>query len=211
MKNKFILLLILFFLSIPAFADNYYACIADRGLSRDWQTINRLKPESIYVIDTWRDFEDALIKIAHNAHGRTVVLDIDVHGTPKGYLSVNRHIATMGGVLNKIEKYLDKDNLIVVFESCYAQVVYNKSLRNFFLVARSLHDLAGTYIGDPPYPVYGVNNTLNVNTLAYCQYITNNFVFIQDLRERKLGKAESQESKMRIWEKYFNYLDSVIY
>lgn len=191
MKSLLIALLLSLFTMLPACAKDYVAVFSsgDFGVE-DWRDIDT----SIVVgVHNWCPLEAFLQSVKQQSNGSPIVLDFQVHGSPDGTLSIQAgHInghpfyfdATMGYVLNRVDKILGSQVKAVIFESCFGSTVYKKSIRNNTVNHYSSRVLVEDHPGIPSYPVYGT-------TGSYVGY--NNFVFLQYLKNTKFDFIDMRE------------------
>lgn len=196
--RRFLALFLCLFLLLPgAGAESTYLkekkpilavfCNPDAVLINTWA---HYKPDVFTVAFSWDQLDPFLKETKQRAAGRPIELDFEVHG--EEYLSISyrnnitsryevKH-ATMGYVLNHVEKILGKKNVTVLFESCYAGYVYKKSIRGN-IINPFLDIKAEDHKGIPSYPVYGgTYDHMNVNNFVFLQYRTNTRAYFCDLR-----------------------------
>jgi hypothetical protein len=177
-----------FLLLLPVNADTekpFLAVYASNDFPReDW---TRYKPDLIYYSTDWKTFDSFLKAASQLAGGREIELDIQVHGDKKltcvGGTEKNPVFsdATMGYVVNHIERYLNPAKVTVFLEACYGAYVYKTTMRG----NRDPQYLG--YIEDcyhtPEFPIYGNGNHLGYNNIVYLQYFHNIMPLLRDLRD----------------------------
>lgn len=140
----------------------------------------------------WSDLDKHLQKIKELAGDRTILLEMQVHGDdylvideskifPKvGTIYLARN-ASMGYLVNHIEKYLDSNKLVVIMDTCFAPSVYKNTIRN------NKYEF-GSFIEDcyhvPRFPIYGIDeNIISWNNVVFLQYYMDTPAKMVDLRK----------------------------
>lgn len=155
------------------------------GFEAAWPSYS---PDYLYVAHEWEKFDDFLKDVRRKAGNRPIDLDIEAHGLQ--YLSLDyldwatgkmvSKQATMGYVLNHIEKHLKGKKFTLYIESCYGGNVYKGTIRNNVKVP-------GVMVEDhpkvPTYPVWGGTfEHINVANMVYIQQKTQVRYATNDLR-----------------------------
>lgn len=162
------------------------------------------KPDLIYTACDWNQLDDFLKLAKERAHGRHIDLDIEAHGSR--YLTlqymdnctgtpVTKH-ATMGYVLNHVEKVLGTKNFTLIFEACYGGYVYKHTIRDNKPAEAGEDVLIEDHKGVPTYPIFGGSySCMNINNFIYLQYKSHMAVVICDLRywENHTGPARDSD------------------
>lgn len=193
----------------PSYAleDRCLAVFCTARMENFWPS---LKPDVLKVATSWDQFDDFLLETKAKAHGRKVVIDLDLHGNKYLYLITEDYrtgktqvsAAGFGYVVNHILKYLPAEDVILISEACYSGEVINTSLHN--------NKHGENYEGVPPFPIYGGSyNMMNLNNLVYMQYVTGCHVWFEDIRTycNKKGQARIDNDRdpvydkmMKLWE-----------
>lgn len=186
------ILMVLFHTIAPIGAEvdhKYLAVFSTPGFERFW----KIEPVDYRVTARdWSQLDQFLMYTAMHAHGREVILDIDVHGDENGlYLQwmerygsmsfVESRRATVGYLFSKIDQYFPQGNVTVLLEACYAGRAYKNTIRNNLPVPG---DAVADYVSTPAYPVWGVGNeTSNFGNHIYLQYkYPDQRMFFEDMR-----------------------------
>ena len=176
--------------------DTCLAVWCNPEVERFWPSMH---PDVLRVPQSWDEFDDFLKEVKKKAHGRHIILDLDVHGSGK-YLALQVedartdktyiHPAGFGYAVNRITKILGTKNIEVVCESCFAGETYRNSIRG--------NKVGQNHPGIPKFPIYGASyNMYNINNLVYLQYATGCHVWFEDLRkyEKGAGQARIEDEK----------------
>ncbi len=142
----------------------------------------------------WRDFDKFLKRVVQEAAGRQIVLDLSIHGLGKDLPlcavgdDKRSYLATFGGVINHIEKYIPDAQLkAVIAENCYGAETYHGSINpplNYVNNSKGCL-LESRTKGNPKFIVYGFTNMRNTPPCGYEQYVHNQFVTLEDIRKYK--------------------------
>lgn len=193
MKQLFIALFLCFMLVAPAGSqqdDNkpFLAVFCQPEFAEDWK---EEEPDYLMTSRNWGDFKLFISEVKRLSGGRPLRIDIDSHGNICGHLYFDPEKTTdpgteasMGYILNQVDRLPPGQVQLVTLEACFAGWVYNQSLHQGY-DAEFQGNVLENYKPNvaPAYPVYGVSNISNWNNAVYAQYITNEFVDFQDLRK----------------------------
>lgn len=162
------------------------------GFVNEWE---RLSPDFLLVPKDWRDL-DTFLKVVKDQGWDHIDIDIDCHGNDYLWLideDGNEYIASMGFIVNHIEKYLVGKDIKVFCEACFAGKVYKTSIRGnkierFPVIREFLKRERGNKIEDcnhiPKFPIYGIrSNTTNIGNSIYLQYRSDCNLYMEDLRD----------------------------
>lgn len=160
----------------------------------DWVKFN---PDYFKRTGSWEGFNKFIDEVKEKAGDRPIVLDMQVHGWDDliVYSSESDYTgehASMGYVLNKIDRTLNTHKLTLLFESCYGGYVYHHSIRNNKIKREYFEDFNAI----PNFPIYGMSaHTSNYNNLIYMQYYYGIRPFFKDLREYEAMEPEVRQEK----------------
>lgn len=195
MFRSLIVLIVCLLLSLPAIAltkdTSYLAVFSSLDFSpRDWEDIH---PDLEVHAPSWGAcFDGFLQAVKKQGHGRHIVIDIQCHGWDtlalyQGAVEDTKgdrrfySEASMGYVVNHIEKALAGEDIEVCCEACFAGRVYKVSIRGN--KPNKIPELAENCNHIPPFPVYGISEDVeNYNNFIYLQYAHNMRYNFQDLR-----------------------------
>lgn len=166
MKYFFTVLLSLLLATLPVKANveefnAYVAVISSRNIAWFFEDYPKYKTDAFIELSQWDNLPLALQYISKHAGNNPIFLDFMVHGDPGGlYVDNNSDDgydrASMGYILNNINKYLKDKKITIHFESCYAAAAYRNTIRG----AKPRCDLDN--IEDLNYmpltPVYGIGD-----------------------------------------------------
>jgi len=186
------LLLSLFLLIVPCFSATrpYIAVFASPDFwQEDWKKIS---PDLYVRTSDWRVLDSFLERAKTESAGREIVIDIQCHGNSSGISllglkvgSVNNHeiwdTASLGYVVNHIERVFPNQHVVICLEACFAAKVYKDSIRNTpNLTGNNIESCDHT----PIYPIYGmVESFANYNNLTFLQYMHGIRCYMKDLRQ----------------------------
>ena len=154
------------------------------------------KPDYLYVAHDWNKFDEFLQDVRRKAGNREIDLDIEAHGLY--YLSLDypdwatskmvSKKATMGYVLNHIEKQLKGKKFNLFIEACYGGHVYKRTIRGNT-------PAEGVLVEDHPkvpnYPIWGGTfNHMNIANMVYIQRKTQVLYATNDLRRWETEEGE---------------------
>lgn len=190
-------LLLVFCVSLPLVSEStevkqpFLAVFAQPGVRNlnDW---NKFHPDLFVTAESWDQFDGFCKEVKRKAGNRPILLDIECHGSPASGMLVIEYeafkrtfddVASLGFVVNRINKNLKGSNLTVLLEACNSAVVVQRTLKtNKMLVSsETLHVENST---DPiKFPIYGIGRPSNYNNLIFLQYHYGVRVRFVDLRE----------------------------
>lgn len=209
---------------VPAFPESkqekaYIAVYSDPVFVKYWDV---LKVDYVQSANTWDDFPGFIRHVKEESKGRPIIIDLNVHGTRGGFLSIHHidkcthgranksYMATVGYVLKEISTLGEENIRALVLESCYGGHVYFKSREGFNPSYRGGNRL-DSYTGVAPYPIYGVDNCVSWNNVVFIQLANGDNVNIHDLREYskspppgELGGGSSDKSQTLYWYVQYN-------
>lgn len=175
----------------------YLAVFCNPGFEELWPGFN---PDYLHVAFSWKEFDPFLKRVAREAKGRPIEIDIQTHGNIKklhgndmlnlSYDDIKNartvsDLQTMGFIINHIESTLPRKDVTLILEICFSGNVYKNTIRGNLQGENCNHV--------PDFPVYGgTYNHMNLNNLAYIQYKTHVHRYLEDLRqyEVKNGPAD---------------------
>jgi hypothetical protein len=204
MKNYLISVMVALFLMIPGGLakdkEPFKAVYCSPDLKQYWM---RKQVDYFHEAETWDDLRLFVSEVNRQAEGRPVVIDIDVHGEPEGYLYICKgrngedYAASEGFLVNQLDRV---ENLqIVLQESCYAGVVFKKSLHQPREISYN-GNVIEDYKGKLEYPIMGVDNVINYNASINDQFNTGYRLNYNDLREyvfRDPGEPDRSHNNMK--------------
>lgn len=209
-----------FFSFHPSFAQDsrrpFLAVFTSPDLLFVWPSY---KPDILHVAFCWDNFDGFLEEICQKAGDRPIELDLEVHGHESlsiHYLDWNTgkeeaKYASVGYVINHIEKKLAGKDYTLILESCYGGNTYVKSIRNNTTANKFFEDCDHI----PLRPVWGSSyNHMNLNNCVYLQYKTGLRYAFVDLRKFEVEKGDrrldtDQNSKFhRGLSQFFQFLAS---
>lgn len=201
------------FLAVLRSQDRGTVLVIDGKKFSDWQYIETDYNQPIL---NWSDLDDHLAKIKALAGNRPIILEMQVHGDdyliidesvklPGGEIHLARK-ASMGFLVNHIEKNLPIDRLTVIMDTCFAPSVYKNTIRNnnyqFGTFTENCYHV-------PTFPIYGINqNIISWNNVVFLQYLFGvpaNFTDLRKYEQAPTGtkntNSNSKECKtlLTIW------------
>lgn len=194
-----VLSLLLLIPSVGAIDTNreFIAVFCNDTLEKPWYKQN---PDLLYLAKSWSNLDDFLLLVREQAKNRPILIDIDCHGEDGGlYIQYDldkdeffTERASVGFVLNRIESYIRKDKLTVLFEACYAGRAYKNTLKNNKFITL----YGDNYRGDrPSYPVYGIGSSYkNISNFIFLQYKYKVRPYFVDLRRYQLESLGAKDT-----------------
>lgn len=192
----------------------FIAVYSDPTFTKYWSFY---KVDYLQEAKTWDDFPGFIKVVKEQAKNRPIVIDINVHGTREGLLSIyhnkncihgrkdKSYLSTFGYVLKEISTIGEDKIKMVLFESCYGGYVYFKSREGYKESYRG-GNRYDSYSGIAPYPIYGVDNCVNWNNAIFMQLASGDNVNFFDLRQfskvppaGELGNGKSPKSQAIYW------------
>ncbi len=159
----------------------------------EWMWVESHPPDMLVVANKgWSQLPGFCREARKAAHGRPLILDLDVHGSKEG-LSVKiagvHRLTTMGYVLNQIEQNAGTDNLTVFLESCYPGNAYFYTIRGNKVKALNHADR-------PIFLILGVGSGYsNWGNTVYLQWLFNKRDYFEDMRNYEIKKPNPEEKE----------------
>lgn len=199
--QKFILSLLLSIVVAvaPAFAmqgipqSNYVAVFTSEEWSETWS--DKYEPDMKYVYRSWDDLPVFIEMALKRSQGKTLVLDIDVHGNDHGLALEDRNNhylrASVGYLYTCLEKKLRGKDCIVLLEACYPGNAYYKTIRGN---KHEEGDHLDNYPNYPDIPVYCVGSGFsNIDKTMFLQFKHNFRLWWEDIRDYEGNTPKSHE------------------
>lgn len=173
----------------------YFAVYMNQGFNLEW---DKYHPDLVFVAPNWEQFDLFLEIVKKKAGKRKILLDIDTHGDDGGFFiqffdrygQFYSSGASMGYIVNHVEKYLDEKKVTLIMEGCFSGRAYKNTIRDNF----GVDPLRENHKGITVMPIYGIGSVhYNVGNFIYLEYKYNIRPFFEDLRHYELDELEVKD------------------